>query len=116
MDNLADKKITLKLIKQLDWKLILVVLTIFLLGLVVLSSATLTKQTGNFMQIYKQILAFVLGCFLISIILIFDYNFLGKYYKELYIVSLILLFIVLIPGIGVERGGARSWLNFFWNT
>ncbi len=113
MDNLADKKVTLKLIKQLDWKLIIIVLSIFLLGLVVLSSATLTKQTGNFMQIYKQILAFVLGCFLITIILLFDYNFLGKYYKELYIVSLVLLFIVLIPGIGVERGGARSWLNFF---
>lgn len=111
MNNLADKKGTLKLIKQLDWKLIFIVLVIFCCGLVVLSSATLTKHTGNYSQIYKQILAFVLGCSLIFVILIFDYNFLGKYYKELYIVSLVLLAIVLIPGIGVKRGGARSWLN-----
>ena len=44
-------------------------------------------------------------------ILMFDYNFLGKYYKGLYVISLILLGVVLIPGIGAERGGARSWLN-----
>ena len=35
-------------------------------------------------------------------ILMFDYNFLGKYYKGLYVVSLILLGVVLIPGIGAK--------------
>ena len=44
-------------------------------------------------------------------ILMFDYNFLGKYYKGLYVVSLILLGVVLIPGIGAQMGGARSWLK-----
>ena len=44
-------------------------------------------------------------------ILMFDYNFLGKYYKGLYVISLILLGIVLIPGIGAQMGGARSWLK-----
>lgn len=108
---MIDKKTTLRLLKQIDWKLIAIVLTIFIFGIIVLSSATLTQQTGNYSQIYKQIFAFLLGVALIIFILFFDYNFLGKYYKELYIISLILLFIVLIPGIGVERGGARSWLN-----
>lgn len=109
--TLVDKKNSLKLIKQIDWKLVLIVTVIFLYGLIVLSSATLTEKTGNYGQIYRQLLAFVLGTSLICVILIFDYNFLGKYYKELYIVSLILLAAVLIPGIGVVRGGARSWIN-----
>lgn len=108
---MVDYKSTIKLVKQLDWKLIITVLAIFSVGLVVLSSATHVKTTGDFGQIYKQGLAFVLGVIMIIGILMFDYNFLGKYYKSLYIISLVLLFIVLIPGIGAERGGARSWLN-----
>ncbi len=106
-----DYKSTIKLVKQLDWKLIITVIVIFVFGLVILSSATHALTTGKYGQIYKQALAFILGMGMILIILVFDYNLLGKYYKELYVVSLILLAIVLIPGIGAERGGARSWLN-----
>lgn len=77
----------------------------------ILSSATHANETGSFRQIYKQVIAFILGVGMIIAILLFDYNFLGKYYKAFYIVSLVLLAIVLVPGIGAERGGARSWLN-----
>ncbi|WP_195937724.1 rod shape-determining protein RodA [Romboutsia sp. 1001713B170131_170501_G6] len=108
---MIEYKSTIKLIKQLDWKLIVTVLAIFGFGLVVLSSATHAHMTGNYGQIYKQGLAFGLGMIMIIGILLIDYNFLGKYYKALYIVSLILLAIVLIPVIGASRGGARSWLN-----
>ena len=108
---MVEYKSTLKLIKQLDWKLIIVVLSIFAFGLMILSSATHANETGNYAQITKQILAFGLGTGMIVIILLFDYNIIGKYYKGLYVISLILLVIVLIPGIGQSRGGARSWLN-----
>lgn len=108
---MIEYKSKLKLIKQLDWKLILTVLTIFGFGLVVLVSATHAHSTGDYSQVYKQSLAFVLGIFMIIGILLIDYNFLGKYYKAMYIISLILLSIILIPGIGAERGGARSWLS-----
>ena len=108
---MIEYKSTIKLLKQLDWKLIIIVLLIFSFGLVVLSSATHVQVTGNYFQIYKQGSAFGLGILMIIGILLFDYNFLGKYYKALYIFSLIGLGIILIPGIGAERGGARSWLN-----
>ena len=103
--------LTFKLIKQLDWKLITIVLVIFGFGLIILSSATHANSTGGFKQIYKQILAFILGAGALIFILLFDYNLLGKYYKEIYLISLILLAVVLIPGIGAVRGGARSWLH-----
>ena len=108
---MAERKSMIRLIKQLDWKLIFILLCIFSFGLVMLSSATHANETGDYFQLYKQGAAFGLGIFMIIGILMFDYNFLGKYYKGLYITSLVLLVIVLIPGIGAERGGARSWLN-----
>lgn len=108
---MIDHKSTIKLIKQLDWKLIAIVLAIFTFGLVMLSSATHVNETGNYKQVYVQGAAFGLGTALIIILLLFDYNVIGKYYKALYIVSLILLAVVLIPGIGAERGGARSWID-----
>lgn len=105
-------KNSLKLLKQLDWKLIATLLVIFTFGIVILSSATHANQTGNYSRLIKQTVAFVLGLGVILFILIFDYNFLGQYYKELYVVSVVLLAIVLIPGVGAIRGGARSTLSF----
>lgn len=106
-----EYKSTLKLVKQLDWKLIAIVLSIFAFGILILSSATHVNETGNYKQIYVQTMAFGLGVGLITVMLLFDYNLMGKYYKGLYVISLILLAIVLIPFIGAERGGARSWID-----
>ncbi|MCG4734440.1 FtsW/RodA/SpoVE family cell cycle protein, partial [Casaltella massiliensis] len=66
---------------------------------------------GDYAQITKQGIAFLLGMKLIFVMLLFDYNFIGKYYKALYIVSIILLLLVWIPGIGKANAGARSWLH-----
>lgn len=104
-------KNTIKLIKELDWKLIFTVLLIFGFGILILSSATHANDTGNYIQLYKQGLAFLLGIGMVVTTLLFDYNFLGKYYKGLYLLSLILLVAVLIPGLGAERGGAYSWIR-----
>ena len=112
---MVNYRLSLKLIKQLDWKLIAIVLTIFGFGLVILSSATHLNSNANttkaIFQLGKQCAAFGLGAMVICLILLVDYTLIGKYYKELYLISIILLAVVLIPGIGAERGGARSWLN-----
>lgn len=110
-DILIDYKSTIKLIKEIDWKLILIVIAIFTFGLIILSSATHVNKSGSYSQLFKQGLAFGLGLGMIILILLVDYNFLGKYYKGLYVISLVLLAIVLVPGLGAERGGARSWLE-----
>ncbi len=104
-------KNSIKLLKQLDWKLIATLLVIFTFGIIVLSSATHTNQTGNYSRLFKQSLAFGLGIVAIAFILFVDYNLLGQYYKEMYIASVFLLGIVMIPGIGAVRGGARSTLD-----
>ena len=76
-----------------------------------LSSATHANETGQYKKLYIQSLAFVLGLGMIIFMLMFDYNFMGKYYKGLYLISLILLVLVLMPGIGEEQMGARSWIS-----
>ena len=85
---------------------------IFVYGIVILSSATHVNQTGNYSRMIKQTIAFVLGIGVVVLMLCFDYNAIGKYYKGLYITSVALLVIVLIPGIGKNRGGAMSTLSF----
>lgn len=101
----------LRMLKQMDWKLVGIVLAIFAYGLVILSSATHVNANGSFFQLYKQVAAFGIGIGLICFILMIDYNFIGRYYKELYIISIFLLAVVMLPGIGVSHAGARSWLN-----
>lgn len=107
---MGKNKNALKLIKQLDWKLIVTLLAIFIYGLVILSSATHANQTGNYSRIIKQSIAFILGIVMIIFILFFDYNYIGQYYKGLYVTSVILLAIVLTP-LGAVRGGAKSTLD-----
>ena len=107
---MGKNKNALKLIKQLDWKLIVTLLAIFIYGLVILSSATHANQTGNYYRIIKQSIAFILGIVMIIFILFFDYNYIGQYYKGLYVTSVILLAIVLTP-LGAVRGGAKSTLD-----
>ena len=100
-----------RIIRNIDWKLVSIVLVIFFFGLLVLSSATHVNITGDFKQITIQLIAFTLGIIVIGILLLFDYNSIGKYYKELYIFSIFMLLIVLIPGIGDKQFGARSWIR-----
>ena len=107
---MGKNKNALKLIKQLDWKLIVTLLAIFIYGLVILSSATHANQTGDYARIIKQSIAFILGIVMIIFILFFDYNYIGQYYKGLYVTSVILLAIVLTP-LGAVRGGAKSTLD-----
>lgn len=106
-----DYKMMFKLVKQLDWKLIVIVLSILGFGLVMITSATHLNSGGSFAKISKQLIAFVLGVGLVIFILFFDYNTIGKYYKQLYLISLILLVAVLLPVIGLESRGARRWIK-----
>lgn len=59
----------------------------------------------------RQLIFAVLGVISMFVVMNIDYWIWKKYAKVLLIVAFVLLIIVLIPGIGVVRGGARSWLG-----
>ena len=41
----------------------------------------------------------------------FDYTKLKKFYKVIYVLSILILFSVLVPKLGVESNGARRWIK-----
>lgn len=58
----------------------------------------------------KQLIWFFIGLILLLIISAVDFELWGEYSGLLYAGALLLLFAVLIPGIGKEINGARSWI------
>jgi cell division protein FtsW len=70
------------------------------------------QQFGsNNVYLTRQAMWFAIGLFgMISTSLI-DYNLWRKYSRLIFLVSLILLILVEIPGIGSTAGGAQRWIN-----
>lgn len=93
-----------------------IVIALVVIGLVCFTSASLGILARNEVEFYGVIFSqFVLG-FLGGIIALFiglrlPYKLLRKYSLILFILSIILTALVLIPGIGETYGGARRWIN-----
>lgn len=92
---------------RLDYVLLLAVAAIVLIGLVVLNSAS-AAENGN--HVFKQIVAIALGLIIFFISLNFEYNIFSKYYRQVYVFTIIMLVAVLL--VGHEAGGAKSWFKF----
>lgn len=101
---------------QLDFILLIVVILLLSLGLIMVlsaSSPTSLAETGDDSYSYfrKQAIFAVVGVIAMLFISKIDYRFWKKFYKIAYWVSIILLLMVLIPGIGVSSGGASRWIK-----
>lgn len=76
------------------------------------SSIWAEYKTGNpYYYLLRQLLFFIIGLFIYIITCKIPYIFWFKNSNKIFIVCLILLIVVLIPGIGIVRGGARSWIG-----
>lgn len=100
-----------RLLKMLDVGLIVIVIALFLFSLIMINSATNLAEQGFTRQVKIQSIAFVIGIFFLFIILMIDYNVWGNFYKAIYIISILMLLLVYIPGLGKVQYGARSWIN-----
>lgn len=99
------------LLKGMESKLMLAVLLIFTIGMLMIASATNVPETGLNRQIVIQGVAFLLGLGLMFLVMCIDYNTFGDFYRIVYALSIVLLLLVYVPGLGIERGGAHSWIN-----
>lgn len=113
-----------RLLKNIDYGLMIVVIAIFIIGVITISSATNAidlTESDSLYQLYKdlnvtrqvkvQIIAFIIGIITIIFMLSIDYNSFGGIYKTIYVLSILVLLSVYIPGLGIVRGGARSWID-----
>lgn len=98
-----------------DFWLIASILGLLTIGIVMVYSAGSVLAFHNygdsFYFVKRQLLFAGLGLAAMFFMMNFDFRILKKYSKVLLLVCFGLLVIVLIPGIGVVRGGARSWLG-----
>ena len=101
-----------KLLKNIDVTIIILVAIFFLISLVIISSAThMTMAEGFTRQVKVQSIAFLLGLMVIVLILIIDYNTYSSFHKYIYVLCILMLLLVYVPGLGKVQFGARSWIN-----
>ncbi len=100
---------------KINYKLLFVVLILVIFGLLMVYSASnvvaLYKFNDKAYFLKRQLIFAIIGIALMFFIINLNLEILYKYTIYIYIIGLILLVIVLIPGIGVVRGGARSWIG-----
>lgn len=98
-----------------DYILFVVTLLLVGFGVLMVYSASMYSAQKNygteFYFMFKQIVGAVLGIGAMAGLTFVDYHFLGKIRYIVLGVSLALLVLVFIPGIGVENYGARRWIN-----
>lgn len=100
-----------KMLLNLDFSLLLTIFALFIFGLLIISSATNVLEDGMSREVIIQSVSFCIGILLMFLMLSVDYNYLGNFYKLIYILSIVFLLLVYIPGLGVVQFNARSWIN-----
>ncbi len=101
---------------SIDLVFLILVLCLLTFGLIMLASASyvsaLHKYGDSYHYIKRQLLFALMGvAMMLALPHIFDYHALRRVSIPLFGVSVIMLIMVLIPGIGVKVNGARRWLN-----
>lgn len=102
-------------VKNVDMILIVLVFLLVIIGLMMVYSASLIWSEDKFSDPYyflkRQALFAILGFIGMFVAMQIHYLTWKKYIYPILISSYVLLIIVLIPGIGIVRGGARSWIG-----
>lgn len=101
--------------KRVDYKLIMAIICISLIGCIMIYSSSSVWAEYKFGDAYKylkaQVMFLIIGYVLLYIVMKVDYR---KYFNKaniLFGVCFLLLILVLIPGIGMVRNGSRSWFG-----
>ncbi|WP_067838832.1 stage V sporulation protein E [Amphibacillus sediminis] len=101
--------------QRIDGKLLIVICLLVFIGVVMVYSASSIwadyKFADPFYFAKRQLLFAILGLFAMYGVSLVPYHTWRIYSKPILISTLILLGLVLIPGIGLLRGGARSWIG-----
>lgn len=99
-----------RLINNFDWTLLGILAVIALISVINLYSASSTLRAMGGDQIYlKQICWYLIGFFVLLLIITFDYHILGRLAYPIFFISLVLLVAVL--EIGKISHGSQRWLS-----
>ena len=91
-----------------NWLLVLVLVLLVGLGLITVYSAVLNNDNYNFS---RQLFGVILGTLIMVAIWQFDYRILGDMTFLFLAINVILILSPLLPGLGAEINGSRSWIR-----
>ena len=101
--------------KNLGLYLFLVTMILIVFGIIMIYSSSSIwaeyKFNDAFKYVKNQALFAFIGTFVMIIISKIDYKFYYNKASQIFLISIILLVLVLIPGIGSVRNGSRSWFG-----
>ena len=106
----------IKVLRKSDPWLLVSTVALLSVGILMVFSTTARISQEQFgsatFMVGKHFLHVLLGLVLFSIVLTIDVNSLKKHAPKLIIVSVVLLVLVLVPGLGKSAGGAQRWVGF----
>ena len=94
-----------KKLKNTEWKILIYVTLLLIMGLVALYSASTSNEIAEFK---KQIMWIAIGTLLLFLMMLVDYRIIARFSSILYIISIVLLILVLFTS---AINGASSWFN-----
>lgn len=102
-------------LRNIDYPLLGTILFLCAFGLLMVYSASyplgMLRYGDDKFFFSQQLISFGIGLLLLFTAIIFPYRKIGKLSPLLVLVSLLLLVLVLMPGIGVERNYSQRWLQ-----
>ena len=100
---------------KMDYILFITVLILLSLGIVMVLSASapsaLSETGKSYTYFIKQFISAIIGIVAMLIISKIDYRFYKKYYWGVYAISVLVLLLVLVPGLGKSVNGATRWIK-----
>lgn len=105
----------LNLIKNIDKAVLAVVAILAVISVLMIGSTQISDGFWS-RDVIVQIGAYVIGLVLLIIILYINYSIFNGLGQYLYIISLVLLLSVYVPGLGVEQYGSRAWITLGFTT
>lgn len=101
--------------KKIDYPLFITIIMLVIFGLLMVYSASNVvasyKYNDQFYFFKRQTIYAVIGFFIMILIINLKIERIYKATTIIFILAVISLVLVLIPGVGMVRGGARSWIG-----
>lgn len=104
------------LIKNVDKIIILLVGLLAIISITILASTSYSGGLVFTREILVQSIGYILGAIFFLIMMQINYSSFKGLEKILYGLSIFLLLLVYVPGLGVEQFSARSWINLGFTT
>lgn len=101
--------------KKVDFVLIVIILILLFFGIVMVLSASapsaLAETGDSYTYFTKQVIFAVIGIAGMWFVSKIDYRIYKRFYWPIYFLSVGVLLLVLVPGLGSTGGGAKRWIN-----